>query len=145
MRARVLWGFGVSLLLVVGVWSGVSAAKSTTYVVTTLDDHAAGACDSECTLREAVNAANGNPGSTISFSPGLTGTIAVGGGGTDLVINAAVDIQGPGADKITVQAATFSRIFTIGYLSGAARSVGISGLTLTGGNSAEAQGGGAIK
>jgi uncharacterized repeat protein (TIGR01451 family)/CSLREA domain-containing protein len=43
---------------------------STTFTVNTTDDHDDGSCDSfDCTLREAINAANSNPGAdTITFN-----------------------------------------------------------------------------
>ena len=50
------------------------------FTVTNLTDHDDTACDSnDCTLREAINAANTHPGKdTIRFAPGVTGTIQLG-------------------------------------------------------------------
>ena len=48
----------------------------TRVLVTTVDDHNDGVCDTtDCTLREAITAANANAGRIISFAPGVTGTI----------------------------------------------------------------------
>ncbi len=49
------------------------AAPRITFGVTTADDHDDGTCDSDCTLREAINAANANPGpDSIDLVPGFT-------------------------------------------------------------------------
>jgi CSLREA domain-containing protein len=47
----------------------VKSVAASTFTVNTADDHNDGACDSkDCTLREAINAANANPGAdTIAF------------------------------------------------------------------------------
>ncbi len=48
------------------------AAPRNTYGVTTEDDHDDGNCDGDCTLREAINAANAHPGyDAIETIPGM--------------------------------------------------------------------------
>src|SRR5438552_9079249 len=48
------------------------APTAMTFTVTTTDDHDDGACDVDCTLREAINAANANPDtSTINIGSTL--------------------------------------------------------------------------
>lgn len=92
------------------------------FVVTTLSDTAASG-----TLREAVTAANIAGGaSTITFRPGLHGTLNLSAG--PLVITGDVTINGPGAGAIHVDAYKHSQVFVTG--PGA---VSISGLTITGG------------
>ena len=64
---------------------------------------------------------------TISFAPGLHGTITLTSG--DLAINHSVTIDGPGENSLSVSGDNASRIFDI---SGSAN-VAISGLTITDG------------
>lgn len=48
--------------------SAPAVAGGTTYTVTNLDDPGDGTCNASCTLREAIDAANGGQGNTIAFS-----------------------------------------------------------------------------
>lgn len=96
-------------------------------------------------LREAITAANNTAGAdTISFDAALSGgTITL--GGTHLAITDAVTITGLGADLLTIDANSTSRIFdidngTLGWIL-----VEIDGLTLTGGHAAGYGSGGAIR
>jgi CSLREA domain-containing protein len=65
-------------------------------------DHDDGACTAgDCTLREAINLANGNPGpNTITFASSVSGIIALTGG--ELAISDGVAIAGPGAATLAV-------------------------------------------
>jgi hypothetical protein len=103
--------------------------------VTNLGDAGAGS------LRQEI--ANTAAGGTVDFAPGLTGTITLTSG--EIVINKNLTISGPGAGLLSVSGNNNSRIFDI--TSGANVSVGISGLTLTGGNGTGGGnlGGGAIR
>jgi CSLREA domain-containing protein/uncharacterized repeat protein (TIGR01451 family)/prepilin-type N-terminal cleavage/methylation domain-containing protein len=106
-------------------------------VVTTLNESTAG--DSETSLREAVAYANSNSdNSAITFKAGLSGTIGL----TSAlpVLTAPVDIQGPGARVLTVtrNAEAKFRIFKVAPST----SVGISGLSITNGDSDTDLGGG---
>src|SRR2546421_10062855 len=70
------------------------------FTVTTLDDHNDGTCDSDCTLREAIQAANTTAGpDTINFS--VTGTINLKSALPDITDN--LEIIGPGANMLTVR------------------------------------------
>lgn len=94
------------------------------FVVSNLNDSEVGS------LREAIRQADLTAGAdTITFAPGLTGTINL---FSELQINdsAGVDIQGPGSG-LTVSGNDASRVFNIP--SGAAAK--ISGLTITHGKS----------
>lgn len=144
MRSRGFLGF-LGLLLILAIPALVNAASNkapATFVVTSLADHATNPCDAECTLRDAVVAANLNSGAdVVSFDPGLTGDeITLNQG--EIAISDGVVIEGPGVDLLKVHAAPNSRIFNIGSVGSSDRSVTISGLTLTGGN--VGQPGGAI-
>jgi hypothetical protein len=91
-------------------------------------------------LRTAISAANLTAGATITFKPGLSGTITL----TDNLpyIQSAMTVAGPGAQVIAIDGAGRYRPFTIN-----ASSVTISGLTIRNGNSQSAPdggGGGAI-
>lgn len=105
-------------------------AHAANFTVNTLSDNDA---DGD-TLREAIIAANGNgEADTISFAPGLLGTLTLTQGQmgitTDLVIN------GP-EERITISGNDFSQIFRVGFSS-----VSLSNLILTEGNSQEDLGG----
>ena len=109
----------------------------TRVLVTTVDDHNDGVCDAtDCTLREAITAANANAGRIIAFAPGVTGTIQLAAALPSLNTNMA--IQGPGANLLTVRRNIGGsyRIFNI-----SANNVIISGLTIANGNSPSNGGG----
>ena len=97
-----------------------------TFTVNTLDDNDFGACvTSHCSLREAVNAANGNGDTTtITFLSGLTGTITL---GSELVLSTPMSINGPGVSVITVSGGNVVEVFDV------TSSVNISDLTIANG------------
>ena len=81
------------------------------------------------TLRDAITSANANPGSTITFASGLTGSVDL---ASDLPgISRAVDIEGPGAGVLTINGKGH-RLFFVNSLT-TADPIRIAGLTLTGG------------
>ena len=111
-------------------------------VVDSLDDTPTAG---ETTLREAIEAANSNPGvDIITFSPTLTAsgsaTLMITRG--DVVIDDPVSILGPGREMLTVTAQGNSRIFDITTTAG---DVTIQDLTLTGGQTPAGESGGAIR
>ena len=78
-------------------------------------------------LRQAIRNADANPGlDTITFAPGLSGTIVLTSG--ELQITDDVTIDGPGAALISVSGNNASRVFEVDLVHAA-----ISGLTITGG------------
>ena len=91
-------------------------------VVTTTADSGAGS------LREAIYTAC--PGNTITFQPGLTGTITL---ESELPIPKDLTIVGPGANQLTVSGNQTVRVFNIT----AENSVTISGLTIANGRASE--------
>jgi hypothetical protein len=117
----------------------------TAFLVDSLSDVVA--ADGAITLREALEAANTNAavfdapaGSSveidqISFAPELftdgadpvPGTITL--GGTQLTISGSVDIEGPGAELLSISANLQSRVFYVN--SGIVAS--LLGMTITGG------------
>ena len=96
------------------------------FIVTTTNDHddgIAGAVD--CTLREAINAANANANNnTITFAPGVVGQITLQLG--QLTISHDVTIIGPGAKTLAITVSNISSSF---HISGGAIA-GISGLNI---------------
>jgi CSLREA domain-containing protein len=120
------------------------AAHADTFQVNTLtDSHTADGCDpspADCTLRDAVDAANTNDGpDTIAFQSGLSGNLDLAQGEIQSNDSYRLTINGPGAGVITISAGGNSRVFDIGDSN---PRFTISGLTLTGGNVAGS--GGAI-
>ena len=109
-------------------------------VVTSRADPGDGTCDDAgtgdgCTLREAI--AFASPGATITFAPGVTGTITLTTG--ELVINKALTITGPGARSLAVSGNNAGRVFDVNSGVGL---VALAGLTVTGGNVIGSLGGG---
>jgi CSLREA domain-containing protein len=114
------------------------ALRAATFTVTTTADTNDGACDSHCTLREAIASANTAAGDdTISFASAVRGTIDLASELPALGTN--INIVGPGAGLLTVrrQSQAPFRIFTIS--NGTAQSglvplnVKLSGLTISNG------------
>ncbi len=133
------------------------AANATDFVVDSPADNGDGSCqgvpvpgDGFCTLRDAINAANGHPNDPastpdrITFADSVRGTIQL--ANSSLVIaNNSLHIEGPGADKLTVAGPGSDRVFKLlGFGTPADNDydVTMSGLTLSGGDSSGA--GGAI-
>ncbi len=109
----------------VGAFEFDQPQSGPTFIVTTTDDHDDGICGPvDCTLREAINAANadGVP-STITFAPTVTGTILLGGALPNVTGN--VIIQGPGARILQVSGNSAYRPFS--FTTGTST---ISGLTI---------------
>jgi CSLREA domain-containing protein len=119
-----------------------AAADSTVRVNTTLDETQTG--NGTCSLREATLYANGMPEPDCAPAPasGIT-TIAVPAGlylltGGVLSVTGNAAITGAGAMNTVITAAGASQVFNVGAAAHAA----ISELTVTGGNTATACGGG---
>ena len=114
---------------------GISVTESAcapTLLVTTTADHDDGLCNAaDCTLREAINAANARAGSIIGFAAGVTGAIPLTSPLPTLFSKVA--LQGPGARLLTVQrnSGAAARIFTICCNPNVV--VSISGLTIAAG------------
>jgi CSLREA domain-containing protein len=105
-RGRVLAGatLGATTLL-------VANAQAADYTVTTNADSNDGACTvALCSLRDAINAANGDSSSdTITFASGVTGEIDL---GSTLQVTTAngLSIKGPGSDVLTISGQGTSQI-----------------------------------
>ncbi|HMJ05079.1 MAG TPA: choice-of-anchor Q domain-containing protein, partial [Chthoniobacterales bacterium] len=103
-------------------------AQTGPFTVTHTAEHQDGVCsEDDCTLLDAINAANANAdASVINFVPGMSGIITThqltpGG----IPISESVTINGPGARNLMISAQYAGRVF---YVSGS--EVAISGLTV---------------
>ncbi len=86
----------------------VSAETNATFVVTKTADTFDGSCDSDCSLREAIEAANNKPGAdTINFGVNGTFTLTIDGSTAynsrgSLNITDSLTINGNGIDQTTI-------------------------------------------
>jgi hypothetical protein len=133
MRRRLATGAGVTAgaTFVIG---GVAHAACTCTVNSLADPTAVG----RTTLRDALTSANENPGSTVTFASGLSGTISLGSALPSIYY--PTTISGPGADRIAVSGNNSVQVFDV-YPDDYGSPVTISGLTITHGN-ASGRGGG---
>jgi CSLREA domain-containing protein len=119
------------------------ASRGPDFIVTTVDDHNDGSCSSnDCTLREAIIAANAQADdNSITFASGVTGIIQLAGGLPDLANN--VTLHGPGANVLTVRRNTggIYRIFNISNGGSDGPVVSISGLGISNGQASSSGGG----
>ncbi|MGH3090651.1 MAG: choice-of-anchor Q domain-containing protein, partial [Rubrobacteraceae bacterium] len=101
---------GVAFVALVSL-AMASPAWAATFAVTKTADTNDGACDADCSLREAVIAANAAPGADTITVPAGTYVLTIQGADEDasatgdLDVNGEVTINGAGADATTVSAA----------------------------------------
>ncbi len=129
----------LAVLALVCLAAALPLRAQTTYTVTKTGDTNDGVCNADCSLREAIAAANANAiQDRIAFAPALAGrTISLAPGRGQLAISQRVTIDTEGAD-ITVDARGRSRVFFVGP---GFNEVSMVGLTITGGRTAGAGGG----
>ena len=91
VKAR-FWGiFLLAALVFSALVPGTPArAATTTWTVTKTADTDDGTCDADCSLREAIGAAQ--DGDTVVFASGVTGTITL---GSYLYFGTSITITGP--------------------------------------------------
>jgi CSLREA domain-containing protein len=135
--ARLL--FALAVLLTATFLMGVAPASAATFTVTKTADTADGSCNADCSLREAVIAANAAAGpDQIVLPPGryvlsIPGTDENASADGDLDISGDTTVAGAGAPTTIIDGngtVTNSRVLHI--LSGT--TVTITGVTITGGN-----------
>ena len=112
------------------IWTGVALAASValtaaanthaaTFTVTRLDDPAPGACDSDCSLREAVRAVDaGSGGDTIAIPAGrfrltIAGAAEDAAATGDLDLTKSITIQGAGARQTLIDGSGLDRVFDV--------------------------------
>lgn len=132
--------FLTCLLTLAFLSSAASGIFAATYTVNRSDDTGDGVCDSTCTLRDAITAANNSEplDDTINFAPDLT-TITL---TSEIPIDQSgrLFINGLGANRLTIDGGSGSnRIFYTFSSQPFSSELQISDVTLTGGN-----GGGAV-
>ena len=138
-------GRGAPFARVVGTQADVGAfelqtAPLTLVVTSAADRNNATYNAADLTLREALRFAGTDAG-IVTFAPALSGqTIALSLG--RLVIDRAIDIQGPGAGQLTLSGNNLFQLFSVtDNDSTTAIEVKVSGLTLTNGKADSATGG----
>src|SRR5215210_3325357 len=140
MKLRVIRRLTVLAITVLAMLAFASPAWAETFTVTKTADSLPGACDSDCSLREAINASNTNGQTdTIEFASTVRGTITLGLGSLSISDDTpAVDltINGPGQDALTVSGRDAVRVF---QTNGAPT---INGLKISNGKVTGANGGG---
>jgi CSLREA domain-containing protein len=145
---------GIRLVFVLAVASVLLTAPSlaranTPLVVTKTADTNDGACNMDCSLREAITAANTAAGDdTISLPASLYTLNRTGAGENlndtgdlDIANNGSVTITGAGARTTTINGNATDRVFDV--LSGATLSA--SGLTITNGKVGTTENGGGVR
>src|SRR6185369_16469360 len=131
MKMRI---FLIILCLAVG-------AKAATFTVTKTADTADGVCDADCSLREAITAANTLPGADVIILPAGTYTTTIpttnenANANGDLDISDSVSITGAGEESTFVRAnaasgAALDRVF---HILGQLTNVVIEGLSVRNG------------
>jgi CSLREA domain-containing protein len=122
-----------------------TAAPVTVFEVTKLADTNDGLCNTDCSLREAIRAANANPGADVisltvvgTYTLSITGTNESAAATGDLDISEDLTILGQGTSATIIDAEGIDRVF---HLS-AAGTVVISGVTIMGGRPPAGGGGG---
>lgn len=109
---------------IVGGWT-LTLTVPTVYTVTKTEDSNDGGCTSDCSLREAIAAAN--DGDLIRFdSPLFDSSQTITLNGTELSIVKSVTIEGRGADRLSISGNFASRVFNVA--SGTA--VTLKGMTI---------------
>jgi CSLREA domain-containing protein len=110
-----------------------TVAHAATYTVSKIADTNDGVCDANCSLREAVAAANATVANDIVVFSALFSTpqtIVLSGSEIVVVSNGSLSINGPGAANLTIDGNLTSRILS----SSANAVVNLDGITFTRGN-----------
>jgi CSLREA domain-containing protein len=140
LLATLVLGLGLTLALALLLdGSRLPVARAAGFVVTKKGDSNDGACDTDCSLREAIIAANGNgEADTITLGLGRFGLSIVGTGENaaatgDLDITDDLVIEGLGPDQTFIDASGVisDRVFDIRAGAG---TIVISGVTIMNGN-----------
>ena len=131
-----------TLATVIFVFTFSKQIYAATFTVTKTADTNDGVCNTDCSLREAIAAANGAAtDDIIEFDPTVfSGTRTITLGGTELSItnNGSLAINGTGANFLTVSGNNLSRVFSVS----AGANVTIDNLRVSGGNRSAGQGAG---
>src|SRR5689334_1036279 len=110
---------GLSWLAVLLLGSVSPVAQAVNFTVTKTADTNDGICDSDCSLREAISAANANGGPDVITLPAGTYTLTIAGANEDanatgdLDITDGVTLNGAGAGTTIIDGAAIDRVFHV--------------------------------
>ncbi|MCB0110943.1 MAG: Ig-like domain repeat protein, partial [Caldilineaceae bacterium] len=151
IRRNPSWRLGLLALFIAMVtWlAAPQAALAATFTVTKTPDTNDGACNADCSLREAIIAANAAPGADVITLPAGTYTLSRSGvdntaANGDLDVTDALTINGAGQGTTIIQAGTSSamaidRIFSFNpFGSAAGFAVSLNNLTIRNGKNSNA-------
>jgi len=136
---------GLALLAVLVLFSASAFVRAATFTVTKTADTNDGICDADCSLREAITAANANPGADTITLPAGGYTLSIAGANEDanatgdLDITDSVVINGAGAATTIVDGGAIDRVFHV--IGGTST---ISGVTIQNGLAPGASDGGGV-
>jgi CSLREA domain-containing protein len=123
---------------------GSTAISAATYTVTQTLNTDDGVCDFDCSLREALAAANATTNDDIiNFDPGVFNTpqtISLNGVGLVITNGGKLTINGPGAELLTISGTDSTRVFLIQTGANAV----INHLKITNGKAVDGNNGGGI-
>lgn len=108
-----------ALLVALGLTGLSTVAHAATFTVTKTADGNDGSCNADCSLRDAVVAANATPGLDTITVPAGTFTLTISGAGEDAAATGDLDvtdhltIQGAGANATVISGADADRVFQI--------------------------------
>ena len=117
-RLRSAWVV-IAISAIVAGWPAAAPVLAATYAVTKTEDTNDWVCDRDCSLREAVIAANANPGrDTVEIPPGVYALVQAGMGedaaqSGDLDLSDDVTLTGIGRGLAFVDAAGIDRVFQV--------------------------------
>lgn len=122
-----------------------SVQGSRRYLVTTTADELSGACAASCSLRDAIGAANADPGAVL-VPPG-TYVLTRSGAGENANATGDLDVRGPmgihrsGKGAVVVDGGGGDRVLHVDPTDTGAHTVAVTGLTLRNGNPGFGDGG----
>lgn len=103
------------LALPLFVFTPASPARAAAYVVSKTADTNDGVCDADCSLREAITAANANiDADTITFATSANGTITLGSALPTILAGSTITITGNGASNTIISGNDVVRVFSMG-------------------------------
>ena len=140
--------FCVVVSAVVALWAGFSPASAATFTVTKTADTNDGSCNADCSLREAIIAANAAGGTNTIDLPAGTYTLTLAGGDEDAsatgdldITHGSLTISGHGSDTTIIDGGGIDRVFQI---IGSSTHVTIHDVTIRNGNLPTGKSGGGI-
>jgi CSLREA domain-containing protein len=128
-----------AVLALIGVGQSATSVDAATFTVTKTADTADGTCDADCSLREAIIAANAAAGADTVTVPAGTYNLTIAGQDEDAAATGDLDItddltlSGAGAGSTVIDGGAFDRVLDVDP-SATAAVVEISGVTVQNGS-----------